>query len=498
MGKILFAKRISILTVVLCVAALAVAQEFTVGNIKYRVLDATAKTVRITDGKSTTGDITIPSTVTEGGVTYTVKEIGFKAFENNRNITSVEIPSSIDSIGEYAFYECEEVTEYTLNNGLKIIGLGAFASAKKITSFKIPASVVNIGVHAFLFCEELTRFVVDPANTVYVSEDGILYNKDKSELIKFPAAKNLSAYTMPNSVKIAKMGAMEGCGKIENIVFSENLDEIEEAAFMNCLRIEKVDLPAKLTTIGQQAFASCLKLHTINIPASVKKIESSSFYMSGRLQNINVDPANTEYLSEDGILFNKSKTSLITYPSGKQEDTYKVPSTVTSIESRAFISTLALHNVDLPASLTKINTAAFFGCSKLQEIICRAAVPPALANNVFGGGVIASKVVLKVPTSAIAAYKAAEVWKNFKIEGADLSFCSPVEQDKYEVYPTYTEGIVFVVADREGKATVYNTLGQMVKTTSLQQGENSIDLSSQPTGNYVLVVGNKTFKIIKR
>ena len=63
MGKILFAKRISILTVGLCVAALAAAQEFTVDNIKYRVLDATAKTVRITDGKSTTGDITIPSTV---------------------------------------------------------------------------------------------------------------------------------------------------------------------------------------------------------------------------------------------------------------------------------------------------------------------------------------------------------------------------------------------------------------------------------------------------
>lgn len=111
MGKNLFWKRLSFLTAFLCVVTLVAAQEFTAGNIKYKILDTVSKTVRIIDGKSTTGNLVIPQTVVSDSKTYTVKEIGNYSFNENNNITSVDIPASVDSIGAYAFNKCEAVIE---------------------------------------------------------------------------------------------------------------------------------------------------------------------------------------------------------------------------------------------------------------------------------------------------------------------------------------------------------------------------------------------------
>lgn len=132
-----------------------------------------------------------------------------------------------------------------------------------------------------------------PANTEYLAEDDILYNKSKTELIKYPCKKNGTTYTIPNTVKIIKSVAMEGCSELTNIIFSTGIDSIEAGAFLNCLRIEQIDLPAGLKKIGNEAFASCLKLHTVNIPASVEKIGRAPFFMCSKLQNINVAAENT-------------------------------------------------------------------------------------------------------------------------------------------------------------------------------------------------------------
>ena len=498
MGKILSCKKISFLTAFLCVVTLVAAQEFTVDNIKYKILDSVNKTVRIIDGKSTTGNLVIPQTVVSNSKTYTVKEIGNNAFEGNKNITSVDIPASVDSIGVYAFYECEEVNEYDLKEGLKTIGNGAFNGAKKVISFKIPASVVHIGEQVFIYTESLTRFVVAPANTNYTVDDDILYNKSKTEIIKYPCKKNGDTYTIPNTVKIIKSVAMEGCSRLKNIIFSTGIDSIEDGAFLNCLRIEQLDLPAGLKKIGNEAFASCLKLHTVNIPASVEKIGRAPFFMSGNLEIINVAAENTKYSSENGVLFNKDKSTLIIYPNGKTNGSYTVASTVTTIEERAFAMNNKLKNIELPASLTKINTAGFFACNGLQQIICKSTTPPELGNQVFGAIHNISKVVLKVPASAVSAYKAANEWKKFKIESESTTSCNPVENSTYKIYPTHTEGTIFVVAHNSAKAIIYNMYGQTVKTVEIEQGENSIDISEQPAGSYIVRIGENIFKIIKK
>ena len=497
MSKNLFWKRLSFLTAFLCVVTLVAAQEFTAGNIKYKVLDTVSKTVRIIDGKSTTGNLVIPQTVVSDSKTYTVKEIGNYSFNENNNITSVDIPASVDSIGAYAFNKCEAVIEYDLKEGLKIIGTGAFGDAKKVSSFKIPASVIHIGDAAFIYTESLIRFVVAPANTEYLAEDDILYNKSKTELIKYPCKNNGTTYTIPNTVKIIKSVAMEGCSELTNIIFSTGIDSIEAGAFLNCLRIEQIDLPAGLKKIGNEAFASCLKLHTVGIPASVEKIGRAPFFMSSNLQNINVAAENTQYSSENGVLFNKDKSTLITYPTGKTDNSYIVPSSVTTIEERGFAMNSSLKQVELPASLTKINTAGFFACRRLQQIICKATTPPELGNQVFSG-VNVSNVVLKVPASAVDAYKADNEWKKFKIQSESTTSCNPVENSTCEIYPTHTEGTVFVVAHNAAKAIIYNMYGQTVKTVEIEQGENSIDISEQPAGSYIVRIGENIFKIIKK
>lgn len=157
----------------------------------------------------------------------------------------------------------------------------------------------------------------------------------------------------------------------------------------------------------------------------------------------------------------------------------------------------SLKQVELPASLTKINTAGFFACRSLQQIVCKATTPPELGNQVFRG-VNVSNVVLKVPASAVDAYKADNEWKKFKIQSESTTSCNPVENSTCKIYPTHTEGTVFVVAHNAAKAIIYNMYGQTVKTVEIEQGENSIDISEQPAGSYIVRIGENIFKIIKK
>ena len=219
--------------------------------------------------------------------------------------------------------------------------------------------------------------------------------------------------------------------------------------------------------------------------------------MSGNLEIINVAAENTKYSSENGVLFNKDKSTLIIYPNGKTNGSYTVAPTVTTIEERAFAMNNKLKNIELPASLTKINIAGFFACSRLQQITCKATTPPELGNQVFRG-VNVSNVVLKVPASAVNAYKADNEWKKFKIQSESTTSCNPVENSTYNIYPTHTEGTIFVVAHNAAKAIIYNMYGQTVKTIEIEQGENSIDISEQPAGSYIVRIGENIFKIIKK
>ena len=144
--------------------------------------------------------------------------------------------------------------------------------------------------------------------------------------------------------------------------------EIGEGAFTGCESLTSVTIPSSVTVIGDRAFAGCESLTSVTIPSSVTAIGEGAFSDCSSLTNIAVDSRNPAYTSINGVLFDKSIRTIITYPVGKTARTYTIPSSVTEIGDSAFGACSNLTSVTIPSSVTYIGEGAFYGCSSLTSV----------------------------------------------------------------------------------------------------------------------------------
>jgi len=158
---------------------------------------------------------------------------------------------------------------------------------------------------------------------------------------------------------------------------------IGDSAFMNCSSLTSVTIPDSVTSIGHAAFGLCSSLTSVTIPDSVTSIGGWAFSYCSSLTSIEVGKGNTEYSSDDGILFDKNKTELIQFPVGKSGH-YMIPDSITTIEGGAFISCSSLTSVTIPESVTSIGHGAFYGCSSLTSMTFEGNAP-SLGDDVFEG-----------------------------------------------------------------------------------------------------------------
>ena len=304
-------------------------------------------------GCSTLGTITF-----EGNSQLT--SIGDNAFQNCRALESIEIPAGVTSIGRSAFSSCSSLTTVTFEENSRLTSIGeiAFSGCSQLQAIEIPNSVTSIGYSAFGSCTSLT--------TVTFEE-----NSQLTSLVgTFSGCSALESIEIPSSV-IEIDFAFNNCTSLATVTFEENsrLASIKQNAFSGCSALTSIELPLSLVSIGQYSFYNCTSLQTITIPSNVIDInEYSVFANCTSLTAINVAEGNQNYLSENGILFNKDKKTLIAYPAGKTETTYEIPSTVTSIGSSAFMGCSALESIELPNGLISIGDSAFQNCTSLESI----------------------------------------------------------------------------------------------------------------------------------
>ncbi len=289
--------------------------------------------------------------VTSGDFEYEILDDGTAVITGyTGTATELTIPSEIDgytvtSIGEWAF------EEYT-----------------SLESITIPDIVTSIGNGAFCGCTSLTSINVNTGNENYVSVDGVLFNKDKTELICYPAGKEATTYAIPDSVISIGNWAFEDCTSLESITIGNSVTSIGNSAFGYCTSLKSITIPDSVTSIDWHAFEACELLESITIPDSVTYIGDNAFYKCTSLTSINVNAGNENYASVDGVLFNKDKTELICYPEGKEATAYAIPDGVTSIDDGAFKNCTLLESITIPDSVTSIGSKAFSKCTSLESI----------------------------------------------------------------------------------------------------------------------------------
>ena len=350
----------------------------------------------------------IKSVIIENGVT----SIGDGVFQGCTSLRSVTIPDSVTSIGDDAFYGCYFTSENFVNNSnvelddyskptivdtdaggfcikdnelvnmrptyaigeitipdsVTSISDYAFNDCTSLTSVTIPDSVTSIDDWTFSSCTSLTSIEVSGNNKNYSSADGVLFNKDKSELITYPAGKTDSEYVIPNSVTSIGRYAFSGCKSLTSITIPDSVTSIGDYAFCSCENLTSITIPGSVTSIGNYAFERCESLTSVIIPDSVTSIGSGAFSNCTSLTSIEVSGNNKSYSSADGVLFNKDKTELITYPAGKTDSEYVIPNSVTSIGYSAFENCTSLTSVTIPNDVTSIGYGVFQGCTSLTSV----------------------------------------------------------------------------------------------------------------------------------
>lgn len=311
----------------------------------------------------------------------TIENVSTAPWQQYRTkIKSVMIGNGITSIGNYAFDGCYYLASVTISNDVKTIGSHAFDSCRTLPELSIPYGVTTIGDYGIAHCDKLTK-----------------------------------------------------------VSIAESVTTIGDDAFAGCSVLPEISFPNSVTTIGRGAFTSCIGLTSVTIPENVETIGIGAFSFCSKLTNIEVVAGNQHFASEDGVLFDKSKESLLIFPCGRS-GSYTIPNSVTIIEEAAFDSCEKLTDLVIPNGVTIIKMNAFsrcsglttvtipesvemiegfaFDCSGLKNVTIMAKVPPYLDSYNF----TVSDDTLYVPKGCVSAYKAMQGWND--------SFTNIVEQQE--------------------------------------------------------------------
>ena len=318
-----------------------------------------ATLVQYPQGK-TSGSYAVPGSV---------QTIGGGAFFACTALTNIALPAALMDIEGAAFYGCTNLAGVAIPNDLTNVGTQAFLNCESLNNVVLPDSVTNLGLQAFFNCEGLTNVTVG---------NGVAGIGDDA----FANCFNLASVTMGGGVTTIGNFAFEYCTALTSLTLGGNVTNLGDGAFSYCFDLTGITLPKGLTTIGSQAFLYCSSLPALNLPASMTNFGDRVCEFCLSLAAITVDPGNPAFASVDGVLFDQRNARLVQYPINRTQAGYTVPEGTTSFADTAFVSAYYLTSVTIPASVTNLETLAFYNCPEVTVFFFKGN-PPGLGNNVF-------------------------------------------------------------------------------------------------------------------
>ena len=471
---------------------------FEESGIYYNVLSEEEKTVEVTKGVNEyTGSVTIPNEVTHNGITYSVEAIGVAAFSYCMDLRSVSIPSNVTSVGAFAFSGCEMLVLAALPERITEIGDYTFSGCKNLMSAVVPESVMAIGNNAFNGCARISSIVIPDnvtsiGNSAFENCTGLTSVEIGSGLVSigesvFKGCSKLVDIVIPDNVGTIGDNCFYGCTGLTSVEIGSGVTSIGESVFRGCSKLVDIVIPDNVGTIGDNCFYGCSGLASVEIGSGVVSIGASVFTGCSKLATINVSKDNRSYVSEDGVLYNMDMTELLRYPAGKMEQSFDIPSTVTTVAAEAFSDSYIFYSVTIPVSVTTIGDNAFSGCNGLKEITSVSPTPPAISANTFDSSHY-SNAQLIIPVGATVDYLMADNWYNFiNIKEMELSGVDEVAEACVSV--AAVDGEIVVSGADDSVVDVYSIGGQL-----LYSGMDTT-VGGLAHGIYIVRVAGQTFKV---
>ena len=475
----------------------------------------------IKDGITTIGDHVFGgcSELTSVEIPGSVTSIGECAFMGS-GLTSVTIPSSVTSIKWGTFYNCEGLTSVNIHNSITDIEAQAFYNCTGLTSVAIPSSVTSIGEGAFSRCSGLESITVAPENSTYNSSNNCNAIIETNTNTLIVGCKNTS---IPSSVACIGSQAFYLCTGLTSVTIPNSVEIISDYAFCECSGLTSVTIPASVMSIGDYAFCYCTGLKKIEIHAETppacgedvffddsdcvlyvpeKSIEAYKVAdgwkgfttveaLSDGTQSGTCGENVTWTLDSDGLLTITGEGAMTDYdeefPQWRNLSPTKVVigEGVTTIGIFAFSGCKGLTSVEIPTSVTSIGDGAFTQCTGLTKIESLAEIPPTCGGEVFIG-VDKDKCELSVPWTSAEAYKAADQWKDFT---NIVTGINGVAQENNAVVSA-SNGVITVTGTAYNAVTeVYGTNGALV-----YRGTGKT-IAVPSAGMYIVRAAGKTVKV---
>lgn len=430
-----------------------------INGIYYNLITK-AKQAEVTSNPSKySGDIKIPESIEYDGSKYDVTSIKGGAFGDCAELISISIPSSITSIGEYAFSRSSNLTSVyiaDLSVWCKIkygnsesspfhFAQHLYINGEEVKDLVTPAGITSIADYAFYGCSCL--------QSVEISDGVTSIGKES-----FKWCSGLTSVKMANSVTSLDVGAFMNCQNLTSLELSNSLSYISSYDFCGCNSLTSVTIPNSVTLISLYAFSLC-GFTSIIIPDSVTSIGRNAFSYCGSLTSIDI------------------------------------PNSVTEIRDEAFSGCNKLTTVSLGSSVSTIQQSAFSYCPEITDVYCYATTTPATSGNAFEGSYIEA-ISLHVPEEAIDNYKAVTPWKNFKeIVAISSSNINQTLSNKTKIYSIGNKITVEGVNNGE-TVEVFSASGTIIGSETCKNGVTQINTNLKPGDICIVKIKNKSIKVI--
>ncbi len=339
-----------------------------------------------------------------------LKSIEGYAFRGCYNLKTVSLPDSLATstasvvIADNAFQNCPIVTATvpavaigavscddleTLTITVGEIAEDAFVNCPNLIDVTVCAGVTNIAEAAFVSVDSIVSITVDAANARYSSENGILFNKDKTTLLRYPACKSGTSYSVPATVTSIVSKAFADCTQLTGVTIPENVTTIEESTFEGCTSLAVVVLHNGIVSIGSDAFLDC-PITTATVPFSVmdnlpERYLTTLTITGGEISNSAFN--HRRVLTSVTLLEGVTSIGRFAFEGCDNLASITLPVGLTSIGLHAFVDCVSLTSIAIPASATSLGDGLFDGCMSLTAITVDAENP----NYASIGGVLFTK-----------------------------------------------------------------------------------------------------------